>query len=593
MQRINQTQAEAIEKLLLKQAEEVRPKTYLIMTPAETTQANGTADIAGVFIEQHLSLSKNWVRVSADQNALVKRLLLEQEQGLKPELSQNLAQNAGVDLIIRLSSEPSSDGNVLQIQTYQKSQAKIQNFHTPPLPLDNLEFILQSSQKYVGEVLNLASSHQTNQTIENYWKHQTYQNFNQTSLAGNLMDSNPVQSKIMLENVLKQAPQNHRALRFLSLVYLNENKVEEAIQLAKEALQLNPEYDSVVSQLGDIYYKQKNYHEALKYYHQAHIMDPNSLEYLDNTLHALDQLEPIEADYSSFPLVLRMRNLWSENANSHLMLGNLLTYQGLYEKAESEYQAAIRLNPVEAFNYQQLGLMYEQQSKIDLALETYTTGINLNAQNQTLLFYRSNIYYFLNKYQEAITDLDQLIGLDEKNEYYYYRRAKAHRVLGNYSDALKDLNQAISLNSNDVDFFTERSSNLLNLKNYAESIQDAKKALKMEPTNTSAWFNIAYAQSELNELDASLISYNTLLDLDPTYASAYNNRGVIHENKGLTRNAMTDYEQAIRFAPEYGMYYSNRGNIYRKWENCEKAKADFVKACELGYSEACDASCDE
>jgi tetratricopeptide (TPR) repeat protein len=71
----------------------------------------------------------------------------------------------------------------------------------------------------------------------------------------------------------------------------------------------------------------------------------------------------------------------------------------------------------------------------------------------------------------------------------------------------------------------------------------------------------------------------------PTLGAAfYNNRGWDFYQKKDYDEAISDYSDVIRLDPNDAVAYSKRGLAYKQLGKNAKAKADFDKAKQLGYT---------
>ena len=120
--------------------------------------------------------------------------------------------------------------------------------------------------------------------------------------------------------------------------------------------------------------------------------------------------------------------------------------------AMSCYQKALWEDSTFADSYAKISDIYVLQGKYDMALELLNEGLRRtmavpkDPESIAHLFsIRSFLYFNVDKYGAALTDLDQAILLNKNNANYYYMRALIRRMNGDERGCCSDLRKAIAL----------------------------------------------------------------------------------------------------------------------------------------------------
>ena len=92
---------------------------------------------------------------------------------------------------------------------------------------------------------------------------------------------------------------------------------------------------------------------------------------------------------------------------SHSDYGNDYVDQGDYDKAISEYNKAIEINPKLAELYYNRGNAYYQQGNLDQAISDFTKAIELNPAFGMAYYYRSAAYAKEGNYDKSTEDIDR------------------------------------------------------------------------------------------------------------------------------------------------------------------------------------------
>ena len=116
-----------------------------------------------------------------------------------------------------------------------------------------------------------------------------------------------------------------------------------------------------------------------------------------------------------------------------------------------------------------------------------------------------------------------------------------------------------------------------------EALELFKEAIALNPNDASIY--IKCATIYMSKGEASNCAYNAdkALKLDPNNAMAYFMRGAANLTMMNTDKAVADLNEAIRLDPLNKRAYYFRGIYWKHFGDKKKARADFLKAKELGY----------
>jgi len=181
-----------------------------------------------------------------------------------------------------------------------------------------------------------------------------------------------------------------------------------------------------------------------------------------------------------------------------------------FELSIVDYKKALNLNPQYALGYYLLGKAYSNKVMFDIempknsknyqnALNAFTRAIELNLKptvDANVFYERGFVYSQLEKYKEAIADLNKALEIDPKISSAFSFRGQAHFELGNYQQAINDYNKAIELNPKSAWAYYNRGLAYVNLGNYQQAIKDFTKTIELNPKNSMAYNNRGTAYYE-------------------------------------------------------------------------------------------------
>ena len=233
-----------------------------------------------------------------------------------------------------------------------------------------------------------------------------------------------------------------------------------------------------------------------------------------------------------------------------------------------------------------------------LAERGYLAGDGEAERRAILRWQRGRLYYYQQRYAEAMTALDQAeqglpaggqVLRDHLAEAYKdlgdqlgWRRAAGRTVDAQASPAAEVAYQnAIRLGRVSSALYHALGAVQAKLKKYQQSLENFQKALEIDPENVYAWNGLGYVYHDLRRYDEAITAYRQALQLDPQYASPWNGLGLVYEDQGQYDQAIHHYTRALEIDPAYKWAYANIGNCHRKQSRYDEAITAFRQALQL------------
>ncbi|HEY3346180.1 MAG TPA: tetratricopeptide repeat protein [Nitrospirota bacterium] len=277
-----------------------------------------------------------------------------------------------------------------------------------------------------------------------------------------------------------------RFLHAKSLIALKQ--FDGAIYELKRVQELDPSFRGTKTRLGDIYYKQAKYNDAIDQYLLALDEDPKDKE-------------------------------------AHLGIGNCYAKQDMFEGAITELSKAIELRPDYADAYATLGFVYYKKSDFEQARETLAKAIELNPSLPEGRYYMGLVYGVLGAeerdskkrqdfFDKSIESFRKAVTL--RRDYpeahadlgvALYSRGSVARAVEEFKTALSQKPMAVAHN-NLAGIYLRQSY-------YNEAVDEAKKAVSLEPNMVEAYFIMGNAYANLKKYKEAARAYDRYLYYNP------------------------------------------------------------------------------
>ena len=194
----------------------------------------------------------------------------------------------------------------------------------------------------------------------------------------------------------------------LANAYSKEGKIDQAIETAKMAVQLRPDYGIAHFNLGNLYASQGRFDLA-----QNH---------LEETL-----------------------RLYPNYAEAHSNFGQLLAQQGELKGSIREFRKAIDLNPSLGGPYLNLGMALAKQGRVNDAIQALRQAVSLAPQSVDARFSLGMVYAAQEAYDQAAEQLTEVLRLRPSFAPAHQGLAQLLSLQGKKEEAAKHYQEAIRL----------------------------------------------------------------------------------------------------------------------------------------------------
>lgn len=316
-------------------------------------------------------------------------------------------------------------------------------------------------------------------------------------------------SKVAVESSLE-----YKTQKAFERAYFDANKQkvlkndEKALELYNKALEIDPQSHASMYQLAKLYYKDKQYNDAL-YWAEKSI-----------------------ATNSKF-------NHWYSG-----QLAQFYNKFGKYDKSAAEFSKMVKNEPNVKKNYTEAASQYFNAKQPDKAIEYLKLAqerFGIDLESASRLDY---IYSSIGKKQKAVDVMEELVATDPSNIRFLGFLAETYMKAGEKEKAINTLNQVLDLEPETgkayyalYTVYSERGNKDLALKNLKESFKYDDISLQQKLKAITPIFSQIQGNEEAKNLLLELS--DILLDDYPNELEPYMFRADIHGTVGqyqLSRN---------------------------------------------------------
>lgn len=243
-----------------------------------------------------------------------------------------------------------------------------------------------------------------------------------------------------------------------------------------------------------------------------------------------------------------------------------------FEIAESLILKAISINPNNAPAYCNLGNVFLNQAKHDLAIENYSRALALKPYYEEAFYSRGLAHQRLGNLHQAQNDYYSALQINPKHIGTLTNLGNTYQLQKKYDEAISWYQRAIELQLPVAEPFNNRGNLYHEQKRYQEALLDFERALDINPNYPEALSNKGNSLFALKRYEEALACYNKAISLKPMYAEAYHNRANLLRELKRYEFAASDYKNALALKPNYeyvqGVLLGTRMNLC-EWDGLE------------------------
>ncbi len=396
---------------------------------------------------------------------------------------------------------------------------------------------------------------------------------------------------------------------YKSLVYYDQNQVDQALQCVNTSLEQDGKYDKALRLKANILTDKKQYGEAAKMYDQlaanGNLADPDDLldwglvyfKLPENHQNALlhyytgvtqyrlkQQTEALQAmnkavqfadttDEAYAPLfydrsvvrfgagdkkgavadLLKAAYLMPEVLQRRTAQGDTLELLGSAPLLLKGLYSQKQLEMASAAGYRDRAEAFlEKENGEPEALHAINQAIVLDSLNADNHFLRGRVHYLQGNFRNALRDLNAGFQLAKGNATAdeFYLRGLTQYELEQFNAAYEDFSEAIRQNDKELAYYYDRAYTAIALEDYEDALQDIDLAMAMEKDDLSLVLVRAGLYNEMGRFKEALADCNQVLGADGENAVAYCIRGYANEKLKQKKEAIADYAKALQLDPQ-------------------------------------------
>ncbi len=353
-----------------------------------------------------------------------------------------------------------------------------------------------------------------------------------------------------LEKLLTIDPSNVVVEKLLSEVYTRAGKIDEALKIINDIIDLTPDDLDARERKAQLLIKKSDWAGAADEYN--YILEKPDIP-LDTK---------IKVGISFF----------AQSFKDSIMIGYAKKLFEKVDKDTTDWQVKMYLGAIDL-----------TEKKDSTALGYFDEVKTLAPENSQAWSQLGGLFFDNRHYDEAITVMNEAYQLFPQDFVVNLLLGLSLAQKGRHSEAVEYLKTAIDINPNDINALSAYGYSLSQLKENDEAILYLKKALAIRPDDVNILGTLGLIYDALKMWDKCDSTYEHALQIDSSNATVNNNYAYSLSERGERLDAALDMVKfAIKKEPENSSFLDTIGWVYYKLGNYEEAKSYLEKAMKIG-----------
>ena len=219
---------------------------------------------------------------------------------------------------------------------------------------------------------------------------------------------------------------------------------------------------------------------------------------------------------------------------------------------------------IDAYRLKAFSQYFISDDKDDKILKDALKNINIalekDPENDKLFYIKAIILEGMEKYKEALIEINKAIYYSSNYYYLYCVRGRINKSLYRQAEAINDFEISLKIKEN-AEAYSERGHLYWLMDELQLARQDILKSLELDDKNDITWQNLGYILEELDLYEAAISAYSEAIKIDPNYVY-YCERGCVKHKLKRDKEALKDLNKSIEINPKWHYSYAKRGFIY-------------------------------
>jgi tetratricopeptide (TPR) repeat protein len=385
-----------------------------------------------------------------------------------------------------------------------------------------------------------------------------------------------------LQSLVSNAPNNHLLRYNLARAYIAKNDIEQARLQLETAIKLRPDFLVARDLLAKIYLQKGDNAKALKEADEAIAMNKDDLQARLTRSTALLGVSDRQKAADELDTVLKMA---PNNPDARYQAGYLAWQDKDYKKAEKIFDDLSAANPKDVRGLVGRVETLASQNKMDEAIKAMEAAVSKQPDRRDFKLVLANMYVRNQRYDAAISLVQDLLKADPKSADLLIRLAETQRRKGDLNGSIDTFRRASQANPSDTRPLLQLGLLMDGTGRREQAKPIYEQILKIQPDHPIALNNLAFIKAEEGtDLDAALTMAQKARQKLPDSPDIMDTLGWIYIKKNLSDDAVRTFRELNQARPDRASFHLHYGIALLQKGDKPSAKRELETAIKYNPS---------
>lgn len=365
----------------------------------------------------------------------------------------------------------------------------------------------------------------------------------------------------------------------LAVLFFATGDVTSAIRYADQVADAPGQDAQLLGQIGGMYAAAGKPDKALALFDRAIEKEPQKSDHyfakgllLANQKRFAEAEETIQLGIKSAP----------ESAVGHYYLGRIGIEGKDLDKAVTNFEKALTLNPTFEPAYVALGSIYEANQQRDKAIAIYRRYLQgINPKNREIRHHLIRLQIGAKNYQEALQELESMLAEDPGDLDAQLRIGLIYGEQKNYPKAIERLNNILAARPAELKVRDYLGYLYEESKNFPKAIEAYSMNVKLEPTYFEGHLHLGVLEYRVKHFPEAIEHLQLAAKLNPKQPESHIVLGLAHFQLEQYEQALRAFDEGLRHNPDNADLHFNAGTAYDKLNQFEEVVRSMEAALKL------------
>jgi tetratricopeptide (TPR) repeat protein len=381
------------------------------------------------------------------------------------------------------------------------------------------------------------------------------------------------------QTALQHDPSSDFLKARLAVLYFATGDMVSAIRYADQVADAPGQDAQLLGQIGGMYAAAGRADRALALFDRAIKTEPQKSDhYFAKGLLLANQKRFAEAE-ETIRLGIKVA---PESAVGHYYLGRIGVEGKDLDKAVTNFEKALTLNPAFEPAYVALGSVYEANQQRDKAIAVYRRYLqSINPRNREIRHHVVRLQIGAKNYEEALQELEGMLAEDPGDLDAQLRIGLIYGEQKNYPKAIERLNNILAARPAELKVRDYLGYLYEESKDYPKAVEAYSMNVKLEPSYFEGHLHLGVLQYRLKQFPSAIEHLQLATKLNPKQPEPHIVLGLAYFQAEQYDFALQAFAEGLRHNPDNADLHFNAGTAYDKLNRFEEVVRSMETALKI------------